>query len=174
MKHLMNRLKFLLKPLSLLPALLMMNLIFGFSAQTGETSGNLSYRISYTLVETVDVILDKDFTEQEMSDYAHKIEHPIRKIAHMSEYFLLALSISFPLYVYGLKGTRLAFATFLICVSFACSDEFHQSFVADRSPSLKDVGIDSIGVLIELFILWIVGKFRFKSIPRMVLSHTCQ
>lgn len=151
---LMKRLKSVfLKPLSILPALMMMYLIFGFSAQTGETSGNISYEISYKLVETANVILDKDFTEQELSDYAHKIEYPIRKIAHMGEYFLLALTVSFPLYVYGLRGLRLPLTTFLICVAFACSDEFHQSFVADREPALRDVGIDSIGIVIEI-VLW--------------------
>ena len=33
-----------------------------------------------------------------------------------------------------------------ICVGFAGFDEYHQSFVADRGPSVRDVGIDSIGV----------------------------
>ena len=42
----------LLKPLSFLPAILMMLLIYGFSAQTGEVSGELSYKISYQIVET--------------------------------------------------------------------------------------------------------------------------
>lgn len=34
----------------------------------------------------------------------------------------------------------------LICVGFACGDEYHQSFVDGRGPSVRDVGIDSIGV----------------------------
>ena len=41
----------LLKPLSFLPALLMMYIIFSFSAQPGEVSGNLSYKVSYKIVE---------------------------------------------------------------------------------------------------------------------------
>ena len=41
----------LLKPLSFLPALLMMYIIFSFSAQPGEVSGNLSYKVSYEIVE---------------------------------------------------------------------------------------------------------------------------
>ena len=42
----------LLKPLSFLPAILMMYLIYSFSAQTGEVSGALSYEVSYQIVET--------------------------------------------------------------------------------------------------------------------------
>lgn len=48
----------LLKPLSFLPALLMMYIIFSFSAQTGEVSGNLSYKISYQIVETKNELLN--------------------------------------------------------------------------------------------------------------------
>ena len=45
-------LRSLLKPFSFVPALLMMYLIFSFSAQDGTTSGNLSYKVSEIIVET--------------------------------------------------------------------------------------------------------------------------
>ena len=43
-------LRYILKPLSFLPALCMMYLIFSFSAQTGTESGSLSYQVSKILV----------------------------------------------------------------------------------------------------------------------------
>ena len=66
----------------------------------------------------------------------------------MTEYFALAIAVSFPLYVYGLHGILLMFLAGLICVGFACGDEFHQSFIAGRSPSSRDVCIDSVGVFL--------------------------
>ena len=63
----------------------------------------------------------------------------------MTEYFLLAVAVSFPFYVYGLRGFPLMLVAGLICVAFACGDEYHQSFVEGRGPSVKDVCIDSIG-----------------------------
>lgn len=138
---------FFLKPLSFLPALLMMYLIFQFSAQTGDISGNLSYDVSYKLVEIGNEILDKGLDEWTIGQYAYEIEYPVRKIAHMTEYFLLAIAVSFPFYVYGLRGFPLMLVAGLICVSFACGDEYHQSFVEGRGPSVKDVFIDSIGAL---------------------------
>ena len=42
----------LLKPFSFAPAILMMCVIYSFSAQTGDVSGALSYKISYQIVET--------------------------------------------------------------------------------------------------------------------------
>ena len=50
----------LLKPLSFLPAILMMYLIYSFSAQTGEVSGALSYKISYQIVETKNELLSEN------------------------------------------------------------------------------------------------------------------
>ena len=64
----------------------------------------------------------------------------------MTEYFLLAVSVSFPLYVYRVRGIWLLLLAGTICVGFACLDEYHQSFVAGRTPSKRDVMIDSIGI----------------------------
>ena len=43
----------------------------------------------------------------------------------------------------------------LISVGFACTDEFHQSFVDGRGPSKRDVGIDSIGAFIGILFIQI-------------------
>ena len=52
------------------------------------------------------------------------------------------------------------------CVGFACLDEYHQSFVAGRSPSKKDVLIDSIGVFMGIIVTRIVGWTGRKTIFR--------
>ena len=44
----------------------------------------------------------------------------------MTEYCLLAICVSLPLYVYGLRGFALTFLAGILCVAFAASDEFHQ------------------------------------------------
>ena len=147
---------YLLKPFSFLPALLVMYMIFSFSSQTGVDSGNLSYKVSYGIVSVADRALEKNLSEGDKEYYAGEIELPVRKLAHMTEYCILAICISFPLYVYGLRGFWLFIFAGLFCVAFACTDEFHQSFVAGRSPAKRDVAIDSLGalfgiVLVQLF-----------------------
>lgn len=137
---------FILKPLSFLPAILMMLVIFNFSAQTGDDSGNLSYTVSHKIVSFGNEVLQKNMEDWEIDEKAYEIEYPVRKLAHMTEYFILAVAVSLPFYVYGLRGFGLMIVAGLICVGFACGDEYHQSFVDGRGPSVKDVGIDSIGV----------------------------
>ena len=77
----------LLKPLSFLPALLMMYIIFSFSAQPGEVSGNLSYKISYEIIETKSELLSENLSSEEIAYKADGIHYYVRKAAHMTEYF---------------------------------------------------------------------------------------
>lgn len=153
MKHIII---FFLKPLSFLPALAMMYVIYGFSAQDAGASSNLSYQVSYKIVEIGNEILDKGLDETQIADYADQIGYPVRKLAHMTEYFLLAVAVSFPFYVYGLRGFPLMLVAGFICVAFAAGDEYHQSFVAGRGPSVKDVGIDSIGAFFGILTVQII------------------
>ena len=143
----------LLKPLSFLPAILMMLVIYSFSSQTGEVSGELSYKISYQIVETKNEILGTNKSYDELDAEANSIHYYVRKAAHMTEYFALAVAVSFPLYVYGVRGIWLMFLAGAICVGFAGLDEYHQSFVANRGPSVKDVGINSIGAGVGILLV---------------------
>ena len=144
---------YLLKPFSFLPALLVMYMIFSFSSQTGVDSGNLSYKVSYGIVSVADRVLEKNLSETDKEYYAGQIELPVRKLAHMTEYCILAICISFPLYVYGLRGFWLFIFAGLFCVAFACTGEFHQSFVGGRGPSKTDVAIDSMGALFGIILV---------------------
>jgi len=63
-----------------------------------------------------------------------------RKIVHATEYGVLWL-----LWARALGYRRAAVAA-VICVLYACSDEFHQTFVHGRHGAPLDVLIDSTGV----------------------------
>ena len=156
---------FLLKPFSFLPALAMMYIIYGFSAQNGEESGNLSFEVSCRIVEMGNTAFDQGLNDRQIQEYAGQISHPVRKLAHMTEYFLLTLDVSFPLYVYGLRGLPLILAAGLFCVGFAAGDEYHQSFVDGRGPSKRDVIIDSIGVCAGLITVKIICRLRPAPSP---------
>jgi VanZ family protein len=57
-------------------------------------------------------------------------------------YFLTFRAINF----YKEKGkVKNWVAPFIICILYAISDEIHQSFTPHRSPSLRDIGFDSLG-----------------------------
>lgn len=156
----------LLKPLSFIPALLLMYMIFSFSGQTGDVSSQLSFQVSCKIVEAGDYLFDANLDQWQIEDWANRINFITRKLAHMAEYFALAVAVAFPLYVYGMHGILLMLTAGLICVGFACADEYHQSFVSGRSPALKDVAIDSIGIFFGIVVVRIIGWTGRKTIFR--------
>lgn len=156
----------LLKPFSFLPALILMYAIYNFSAQPAEVSSQLSFQVSCKIVEAADYVLDANLEQWEIEDWATRIHFITRKLAHMTEYFALAVAVSFPLYVYGVHGIWLMLLAGFICVGFACGDEYHQSFVDGRSPSPKDVAIDSFGVFWGIILVRIIGWTGRKTIFR--------
>ncbi len=159
-------LRFILKPMSFLPALIVMYMISSFSAQDGVTSSQLSEQVSGGIVSIMNEKLDLGMSEEQVIALSGRIEGYVRKLAHVTEYFVLAVSVAFPLYVYGLRGIPLMIVAGGFCVGFACLDEYHQSFVAGRSPSKRDVLIDSIGVFIGIIVTRIVGWTGRKTIFR--------
>ena len=156
----------LLKPLSFIPAILLMMMIYHFSAQPAEVSSQLSYKVSYKIVETADYVFETNLDYWQMDSWAQRIHGVTRKLAHMTEYFALAIAVSFPLYVYGVHGIWLMLLAGIICVGFATGDEYHQSFVSGRSPSFRDVGIDSFGVFWGIILVRIIGWTGRKTIFR--------
>ena len=152
----MRVIKLLLKPFSFVPALVMLCVIFRFSAQPGNVSGNLSWRVTHKLMEITNESFDAGWSDAQVDAYTEEFHPYVRKLAHVTEYFLLAVCVSFPLYVYRLRGLALMLVAGGFCVGCACLDEYHQSFVAGRGPSGRDVIIDSIGVFIGVILVRMV------------------
>lgn len=146
-----------LKPFSFLPALALMYMIYTFSAQPGEASSMMSYKVSEGLVRTVNKVTMQGWDEWTIQSYAGQVNGIVRKGAHVTEYFLLAVAVSFPLYVYGVRGILLMLLAGGICVGYAFADEYHQSLVLGRSSSTRDVAIDSIGVFFGVIFTRLIG-----------------
>ena len=78
-----------------------------------------------------------------------------RKCAHVIEYAVLALLLwralrSIP--TFHAKSLMVFGAVLFGCALFAASDEFHQTFVKTRTPSVRDVLLDVSGALTGLLI----------------------
>ena len=88
-----------------------------------------------------------------------------RKCAHVTEYAVLALLLwrAFRnVQVLRAKTLMVFGAVLLGCALFAASDEFHQTFVKSRTPSVRDVLLDVAGASLGLLIAAIFAKQRPK------------
>ena len=103
----------------------------------------------------------------------------LKKLGHFTGYALLGASLVLALAVTigrsragdADEGTvgwsaaalerRTLAGAWAIAATYACSDEFHQVFVSGRTPSIVDVGIDSLGALTGIAILaWWLRRRR--------------
>ena len=78
-----------------------------------------------------------------------------RKCAHVTEYAVLALLLWRALRSVAVLHTKtliLCGAVLLGCAAFAASDEFHQTFIKSRTPSVGDVFLDVAGAFVGLLI----------------------
>lgn len=83
----------------------------------------------------------------------------IKKGGHMLGYGLLALWYWRAL---DFKQEK-RWIAWILAVLYAVTDEFHQSFVPGRNPSIWDVVIfDNVGALIAL---WLASYYRYEKRP---------
>jgi VanZ family protein len=78
-------------------------------------------------------------------------DYPLRKAGHMGIYAILARLVARALTGTTFWPWKKIFAWALaFSILYACTDEYHQSFVPGRGPAMHDVIIDGIGAWLAL------------------------
>jgi VanZ family protein len=150
--------------LSLLLVLAVMLMIYGFSAQTGEESGEMSGRLTTWVLKLV-VPGYEEMAAETQENIRSTVGLLVRKMAHFSEYALLGFSLMLHIAQIRKKTTvRLPILwAWGVGTLYAASDEFHQGFVAGRGPSVVDVTIDSCGVIAGVLVMFWICRHIAKS-----------
>ncbi|KRU25381.1 VanZ-like protein [Clostridium sporogenes] len=152
----MNKDMFIKKVKYFMPSILWMMVIFTFSNQQAETSNKNNFFVADVLTKgKIDLFKHIDYSF---------LNFLIRKAAHITEYFILfmLLYLAFKKTFYKKPEIKAAIITIL----YACTDEFHQLFIPGREGKVRDVLIDSIGVFVGLFLIYIfesIKKHRKKE-----------
>lgn len=134
--------------------ILMMCVIFKFSSSNGEESTKQSMGLIGKTIVFVAEIINPDITEEEKIILYEKYHIPVRKLAHIGEYFVLCLLVCMFFGTYNISYTRVIMYSFILCFLYACSDEIHQLYVPGRSGNIKDVFVDSIGISLVLVVYY--------------------
>lgn len=127
--------------------------IFYMSHQTGDESSEQSKFVLY-IFNLLGLSLDSYF-----GDIATLI---IRKGAHFTEYFILFI-LAYNVVGMYLDSRKAKLYSIIIVFLYACSDEFHQSFVPGRGPAFKDVIIDTSGGIVSCICIMIYNKIRLRK-----------
>ena len=142
---------------------LWMAVIFLFSAQTGDSSGDTSGQIVRWFIG----LFFPDFgelpaTEQiRILDIVHML---IRKGAHFTEYAVLAMLTANALRRKDLSALPRWCVPVAFCALYAVTDEIHQYFVPDRACRFLDVCIDTAGGAFGTAVFLLLCKYARRKV----------
>lgn len=143
--------------LAWLLVILWMGLIFSFSGQTAEVSGKISSSTAAKIIAKIYPGFDS-LSPDEQAEIIDTTEHFVRKIAHLTEYFILSVLLVFALLFNDFLPINRAILAVLISLVYAATDEIHQLFVSGRACRLSDILIDTSGAAIFAALYLLVVK----------------
>lgn len=133
-----------------------MVVIFLFSHQTGSESANLSGNITAMIIKAVSALgiyIEKDL--------AHSL---IRSSAHFLVFFVLGALWYVNFHIKGMESKKAVIISAVIGIVYAIADEVHQLLVPARACELKDVFVDSIGVLLAVCLGHYIKRKNFMEV----------
>ena len=149
------------------PMLSWMVVIFVLSTEVGSApnTAGLLYRLLKALVP--------DWLAQASPEELFALHYWVRKGAHFTEYFILAL-LAYRAFCYGevWRHWRALGFSGSFSILYAFTDEFHQVFVSSRSPSLRDVGIDALGAMTGF--VWVATRYAWQSAREAMQTSSLQ
>ena len=146
----------------LILTIMWMILIFSMSAKPADESTEISIAVGRIYCELFYPGYS-EMTEDEQLYTAEDIDHPLRKVAHVTEYAVLGTLVSLSAGEL-LSDRKKQFSTALIISAlYAAADELHQLFVPGRSGEIRDVLIDICGVFIGVLIIAVIVFLQRKE-----------
>lgn len=152
---------------SWLPSVLIMIIIFSFSARVASDSNHTSIGLTEKIICAIENITNT--TIEEGTAAYDTVHHIVRKMGHFLEFMALGCTFVLPYSLILQRKYLIFIVSEISSVLYACTDEFHQLFVEGRSGNFKDVLIDGTGALVGVccgFIFWIIIRFiktKFKK-----------
>ena len=129
--------------ISLLLTAAVLVVIFCFSAQPASESNGVSKALAKLLLAKIPWLKTKFSVSG--------LNRLLRKLAHFTLYFLLGCGLT------GLLRVSRNGAVILLAVPLgalcAALDEWHQAFVPGRGPGLRDVALDTCGVIVAVALI---------------------
>ena len=163
----------ILRIISIIFVLAWMVTVFMLSHQVAEESSKTSSNFITVIIK----LFNKDIEQEQLETIILKVETIIRKLAHFVLYTLGGMLITTMFINFKEYITKTKIASFLLGATYAITDEIHQLFIPGRSGEIRDVLIDSTGVLLGVFIIYLLmcikGKLRSgkKDISSDVSVH---
>lgn len=144
--------------------------IYKFSDQDGNSSGELSRKVVRKAINIFPYT--KNLSLETKEKIVERSQPIIRKLAHFTIYTFVGIFIMSFISTYKLHLKYKFLISILVGLTYAISDEYHQSLIPGRGPSAVDVIIDTAGVIFGIIlVLIIISVFKAltaKEIPENI------
>lgn len=138
--------------------ILWMAVLFGLSSQEATESSKVSSGVITTIVRIFD--FNNSLAPEEIETIAEDLTFIVRKSAHFLAYAILGF-LSFLLAgEYHIYGKNQFLLSIIVAFLYACSDEFHQTFVNGRSGEVRDVIIDVLGAGFGILVVIAIKRVK--------------
>lgn len=150
----------------------LMILVFCFSAQNDTLSSEMSGNFFKFVCSILHFFIRSADKQAALDAF---LQQYIRKLAHFTEFALLGFFLTLFYAAWQKKLIKLPLLPFPLGVIYACSDEWHQTFISGRSGEFRDILIDTAGVatgiLTAILILWLFTLVQQKR-QRKDINHS--
>ena len=151
----------ILRIISIIFVLAWMVTVFMLSHQIAEDSSKTSSNFITVIIK----LFNKDIEQEQLETIMLKVETIVRKLAHFVLYTLGGMLITIMFINFKEYITKTKITSFLLGATYAITDEIHQLFIPGRSGEIRDVLIDSTGILLGVFIIYLLMRIKgmFRS-----------
>ena len=148
--------RYVARTVTLLLVIVIMGVIFYFSAQPAEKSSAVSESFIESFLKTF-LSNFKNLSEQQRTELVESLQFIVRKTAHACVYACLAISAFGFFKTFKLKKSfEPALFSLLLSLVYAVSDELHQTAVEGRSGEVRDVLVDTCGAAFGLALVILI------------------
>lgn len=156
------------KIISIILVVLWMSIIFLFSNQQGEGSGNMSREICEIIIDIIDV---KNIDIHKKEATIQILEPIIRKLAHYIIYLMGGIVIANCVYQYCYDKITIVTISAIIGGLYAITDEVHQLMIIGRNGNVIDVIIDSLGIVTGTITFLLINQIIQKINSKKVINR---
>lgn len=133
--------------------------IFQFSSENSTASTTRSKGVMRKLINIFPYT--RNLSEKTKNKIVDRAQPIIRKLAHFSIYMLVGILIMSFVSTYKLLLWKKFSISIIVGLIYAISDEYHQSFVPGRSAEIRDIVIDTVGVIVGIiFVLVLISVYK--------------
>lgn len=137
--------------------LILLSLNIGFIWGNSLLSAELSRAFSGWVGKVLALFVSSGGTEEVEGG-----QHLLRKLAHFMEFTCLGICLSWLIRMMLSGKWEQYYLPLMGGVLVACADETIQIFVPGRGPGIKDVGIDTLGVILGIVLISLYTCIKTK------------